>query len=934
MRSLGIAILATSLAVALYGAAGPVLSLPSPITAEATQQSGAIVDFTVTASSASDGHAVPVTCDRHSGEIFPFGRTDVTCSATENGITTTGSFAIAVRDTTPPWLWVPADFTVEATSQWGANVHYETRAHDNIDGELTPVCSPARDSLFPIWTRRVECSAVDAHHNSAYATFQVTVVKAISGPVLHLPSDIATTATSADGAIVAYDAQASGGMDENEWVASFDCTPASGSLFPIGTTTVTCTAVNNSNKSSTGTFHVTVTAPSHADITVEATTFNGAPVHYQSSVQCAPPSGSVFPLGTTKVQCADGTSFNVNVVDTTPPKLTLPADFTTDHTLVKFDAYAYDFVDGKVNVVCTPPTNTYFALGTTTVSCSATDSHANTASGSFRVTVIYGSGNDITAEATSAAGAVVTYAGDCTPASGSTFPLGVTSVNCIAGGTFKVTVVDRTPPDLVLPDDIETTNPVVTFTATAHDLVDGDVTVTCTPASGSTFLVGTTTVQCVARDARANMNMGSFHVTVHSTVPPDVTVEATGAAGAVVTYDAACTPASGSTFPIGTTTVQCTDGTFTITVVDTTDPVLTLPADITTTEHVVAWTATAHDIVDGDVAVSCWPASGSNFESGMTTVHCSSTDAHLNTVEGSFIVTVTNAPDTTPPVLALPADITTTEHTVTFTATAHDDVDGDVAVTCTPPSGSAFAIGTTAVQCSASDAAGNTATGSFNVTVIAAGDNTPPVLTLPADITVEATTGDGEVVAFTATAHDDIDGEVSVSCTPPSGSTFPLGTTIVQCTASDAAGNTTTGTFHVIVEDTAAPVITSISASPSSLWPANHRLIDVTLSVVATDSIDDAPQSRIIAVTANEPVTGFGSGNTNFDWRITAPLTVQLRAERSGQLSDRVYMVIVECVDGSGNRTYATANVTVPHDTPATDASPAAPPSRRRSSRH
>jgi hypothetical protein len=87
-------------------------------------------------------------------------------------------------------------------------------------------------------------------------------------------------------------------------------------------------------------------------------------------------------------------------------------------------------------------------------------------------------------------------------------------------------------------------------------------------------------------------------------------------------------------------------------------------------------------------------------------------------------------------------------------------------------------------------------------------DTTPPVVTVPDPITNEATSPDGAVVTFNATAEDARDGSVDVTCTPPSGSTFPIGTTSVGCSATDAAGNTSTETFSVTVRDTTAPSIT------------------------------------------------------------------------------------------------------------------------------
>src|SRR6185436_3938952 len=125
---------------------------------------------------------------------------------------------------------------------------------------------------------------------------------------------------------------------------------------------------------------------------------------------------------------------------------------------------------------------------------------------------------------------------------------------------------------------------------------------------------------------------------------------------------------------------------------------------------------------------------------------------------------------------------------VQFSAAASDLVDGaGVPVTCSSASGSAFPIGTTKVGCSATDKHGNTsASKSFDVIVK---DTIAPALTLPANVAVDATGLNGAVVRFTATALDGVDGIVAVRCEPASGSSFPVGTTPVSCSAIDRAGN-------------------------------------------------------------------------------------------------------------------------------------------------
>jgi hypothetical protein len=102
----------------------------------------------------------------------------------------------------------------------------------------------------------------------------------------------------------------------------------------------------------------------------------------------------------------------------------------------------------------------------------------------------------------------------------------------------------------------------------------------------------------------------------------------------------------------------------------------------------------------------------------------------------------------------------------------------------------------TPITCAASDASGNQSSATFRVTV---DDTTPPTLTVPAPITAKAASPNGAVVAYKATASDAADPSPSTSCSPASGSTFPVGTTTVDCTATDSSGNSTSKSFPVDV---------------------------------------------------------------------------------------------------------------------------------------
>src|SRR5439155_10226979 len=117
-----------------------------------------------------------------------------------------------------------------------------------------------------------------------------------------------------------------------------------------------------------------------------------------------------------------------------------------------------------------------------------------------------------------------------------------------------------------------------------------------------------------------------------------------------------------------------------------------------------------------------------------------------------------------------------------------------------------FAKGTTTVTCTATDAAGNSSSCTFTITV---NDTEKPTLSCPANFTRGTDPGKcSAVVNYPAPTAGDNCGVATLVCDPPSGSTFAKGTTPVTCTATDAAGNSSTCTFTVTVTDTEKPTIT------------------------------------------------------------------------------------------------------------------------------
>ena len=187
----------------------------------------------------------------------------------------------------------------------------------------------------------------------------------------------------------------------------------------------------------------------------------------------------------------------------------------------------------------------------------------------------------------------------------------------------------------------------------------------------------------------------------------------------------------------------------------------------------------------------------------------------------------------------------------------------------------------------------------------------PPPVAICQDVTVSTEPGLCTADASIDAGSFDPDGDPITLVQHPL-EPYDLGDTKVTLTVTDDKGAFDTCEATVTVVDEEAPVISSVTASPDRLWPPNHKMIPVVLAVDATDNCELVCQ--IESVASNEPVNGLGDGDTSPDWVITDDLTVNLRAERSGAGSRRIYTITVECKDESGNSSTDTTEVTVPHD--------------------
>jgi probable HAF family extracellular repeat protein len=111
--------------------------------------------------------------------------------------------------------------------------------------------------------------------------------------------------------------------------------------------------------------------------------------------------------------------------------------------------------------------------------------------------------------------------------------------------------------------------------------------------------------------------------------------------------------------------------------------------------------------------------------------------------------------------------------------------------------------------------------------------------------------------------------------------------------------------------DTTAPLIAGVSATPGAIWPANHQIVNVALSVNASDDSGEAPVCAVSDITSSDAADATGDGHTATDTSIVDALHVRVRAERSTPNRNRVYSIKVRCADGAGNASTATGTVKV-----------------------
>lgn len=240
---------------------GPVITPPSKTVFSAESRLGASVSLDVTADDANDG-PVAITLDPPLEDYYPLGDTLVRATAHDAaGNTNSISFTVSVVDDQPPVISMLYKPYLEATSPDGAPLSIPFGAYDVVDGSVPVTLVPAAGSMLPLGNWSVVATAVDRAGNLRRQQFSIEV-RDTTGPALTLPAEITAWEHDAKGTRVDFTATATDTVSEP---VRLTYTPESGSLFPLGPTTVSVTATDARGNSRYGSFQVNV-LPSYPQI--------------------------------------------------------------------------------------------------------------------------------------------------------------------------------------------------------------------------------------------------------------------------------------------------------------------------------------------------------------------------------------------------------------------------------------------------------------------------------------------------------------------------------------------------------------------------------------------------------------------------------------------------------------------------------------------
>jgi len=831
----------------------PVITPPNDLLIEAT---GGLTPVSVGQAMATDASGIKSLSSNAPGQ-FPLGTTTIIWTAIDGA----GNMGIATQeirvvDTIPPTIAALPEITIQAENPEANRIELKSPLTTDVVGVIS-ITNDAPE-VFPLGETLVTWTATDVASNSVSAIQKIIVVDT-KPPTILVPEDIIVEATSFDKNDI-YLGEAAV-IDNGKIISITNDAPQ---FFSIGNTTVTWTAADSSGNVASGKQLVSVvdkTIPiisSPPDIIFEATSLNeniidlGSPIVTDiQNVIISNNAPQVFPFGETivtwLVQDPSGNSAtvtqSVSVIDTTPPTLIIPEDITIEAISVDSNIVALGNATAKdVTGISTITNNSpsAFPFGTTVVTWTATDKI----------------GNSVSAEQ-------------------------------------KVTLVDTTPPQIKAPKDIllEATDPdsniVDLDLPWAYDTIGVESYTNDAPAS---FPIGMTTVTWTAVDTSGNIASDTQIVTIRDMTPPtivppsNIVVEDTSSSGMSIKIgDAKVSDKIGidsvtndapDLFSLGNTTItwKATD-TFgniasaeqTISVIDTSSPSIHAPSDIT----IEAIDATSNvfeiGVADADDTVGVISINNDApkvFPLGDTLVTWTATDAAGNLATATQKISVI---DTTPPSINVPETVqieatSKSENTVELGEATASDFIGIDSITNDAPK--VFPIGETVVTWTATDLVGLSSKDTQIVKVI---DTTPPKISVPKIITIEATSEDQNVVELAGIYADDLVGVASIKNDAPK--VFPFGLTTITWVVTDEAGNIATGLQQISVVDTTVPSIISPSDIVLEASGAQNNVVNLgkpqTTDLVSVSSIsNDAPDIFSLGKTIVTWTVTDSSGNT------------------------------------------------------------------------
>ncbi len=825
--------------------------------------------------------AVSVVASHAPGSTFNSGTTTVTYTATDaSGNTANCSFTVTVTDNTAPI--VPSLAAIVASCSVTATAPISS---DNCAGSVTgttsdPLTYNTQGTYSITWTFN------DGNGNTSTAV-QTVIVSDLIAPSIAAPSNVNTNANAACAAT---------GVLLGTPTTSDNCSVASvtnnaPATFPIGTTIVTWTVTDVAGNVSTATQTVTVTDNTNPTISA--------------------------PASVTVVANSSCTAFNV----------ALGTALTTDNCAV---------------AAVTNNAPSVFPLGNTTVTWTVTDASGNSATATQTVTVIDQGNPTLIAPANivipagtncivSVSGIGSAFASDnCTigavtnnaPA---TLPIGVTNVvwtvtdgaGNTATATQIVTVVDLVAPSITPPTAVNA-NTNLGCTATGISLgtpvsSDNCSAVTISNNAPSSYPIGVTVVTWTATDASGNASIATQTVTVNDIIPPVVTAPSNITVSSITgcnaqnvnlgspVYSDNCSVVSvtnnaPATYPAGNTTVtwtvtdasgNSTSVIQTVTVLDQTAPTIVAPSNITTATNsgcAATGIALGNPVTsDNCSAVTLVNNAPSSYPIGITIITWTATDAAGNSTTALQSVTVNDA---TAPIVTAPANITVSSITgcnaqnVILGAPVYSDNCSVVSVTNNAPA--TFPSGNTTVTWTVTDASGNSTTAQQIVSVT---DQTAPTIVAPSNITTITDLGCAATgIPLGSPVTSDNCSAVTVTNNAPSS--YPIGTTIITWTATDASGNATTALQSVTVNDVTAPTVTA----PANVTVIPNNGCSAINVNIGTPQFSD--NCSVISVTNNAPST-FPAGSTTVTWTVTDANGNSTTAQQTVTVIDQISPTIV-----------------------------------------